>query len=190
MKIYTRKGDSGETSLLGGTRVSKAHLRIEAYGTVDELNSYVGLLSTEAATAEERTFLRSVQHMLFTIGSSLAVESQESKAYRPDIHAQDIHVLEVSIDTFTAFLPELKHFILPGSTRASALAHVCRTVCRRAERLAVALHDTGEEVVPDVIRYLNRLSDWFFAYSRVLTQREGSEEVRWEPRKSEKPASA
>ncbi|MDX2063272.1 MAG: cob(I)yrinic acid a,c-diamide adenosyltransferase [Bacteroidia bacterium] len=181
MKIYTRKGDGGTTSLLGGGRVPKHHLRIEAYGTVDELSSVIGLLATEAAAAEERGFLQQIQHHLFTIGASLAVEGEDSKAFRPDLEAQDIKVLEVSIDTFTAFLPELKHFVLPGSDRANALAHLCRTVCRRAERLVVGLQ-AQSGVDPLVVQYLNRLSDWFFVYGRVLTHRQGTEEVKWVPR--------
>lgn len=183
MKIYTRKGDGGTTSLLGGGRVSKHDLRIEAYGTVDELNSMVGLLCTNEAAEPEHGFLRQIQHTLFTIGSSLAVDSKDSKAYRPDINAEDIQLLEVSMDTYTAFLPDLQHFVLPGSDPANALAHLCRTVCRRAERLVVGLAEQSY-VEPDALRYLNRLSDWFFVYGRVLTQRAGAQEVYWQPRKA------
>lgn len=181
MKIYTRKGDLGETGLLGGTRVPKDDLRIEAYGTVDELNCFLGLLRDQPSTEPEAAFLQSIQDRLFVIGAALAVDDPSSKVYRPDLHQEDIDALETSMDAFEASLPELKSFVLPGGHPANSAAHVCRTVCRRAERLSVRLmHEWPVE--PIVISYLNRLSDWFFVYARALSQRAGAAEIAWQPR--------
>lgn len=182
MKIYTKKGDDGRTSLLGGSRVPKHHLRIESYGTVDELNSFIGLLRDQPATASYQAQLQTIQDRLFTIGAYLATDDENSKAYRPDLREADVEVLEQSIDEMEKGLPPLKNFVLPGGHPANSLAHVCRTVCRRAERLVVHLNSEDRPVEPIIIAYLNRLSDWFFVLSRHITHTTGSQEVVWQPR--------
>lgn len=181
MKIYTKTGDDGTTGLLGGTRVAKYDLRIEAYGTVDELNSHVGLLGTLQGTEPEETTLKQVQDRLFALGASLATDDAHSRVYRPDLHPDDTLALEAQMDAWETTLPPLKNFVLPGGCAANAHAHLCRTVCRRAERRVVELKETAW-VQEEVLLYLNRLSDWFFMYSRVLSQRLGAPEVAWVPR--------
>jgi cob(I)alamin adenosyltransferase len=180
MKIYTRKGDDGKTALLGGDRVSKHHLRVEAYGTVDELNSHVGLLRAMAEDAVVTTVLSDVQDRLFTLGSYLA-SAAGSKMILPQLEESDIAGLESEIDRMTVELPELKNFILPGATVAGSQAHVVRCVCRRAERLVVMLND-NEDVEALIIPYLNRLSDYFFTLARFLDRKNGGEEITWSPR--------
>lgn len=183
MKIYTRTGDQGQTSLLGGTRVPKHHLRIECYGTVDELNSYLGVLKDYETAAPEAAFIKAIQDNLFTLGSHLATSSEASdKLQLPEIDESAIQALEASIDSMDQELPALRNFVLPGGHPANSFAHVARCVCRRAERLVVQLNE--EESVNEVIlRYLNRLSDWLFTYARLMSHRSGSEEVAWTPRK-------
>ncbi len=178
-RIYTKTGDKGKTSLYGGKRLSKAHIRIEAYGTVDELNSHIGLLRVQPAMADlkAKDTLKNVQMRLFSIGSSLASDP-ERKPLPPDIRDEDITELETAIDEMQAELPALKHFILPGGNQAAAIAHVCRTVCRRAERRIVALNDEAE-VESEIIGYINRLSDYFFVVSRYLVLKSGDEENIW-----------
>lgn len=185
MKIYTKGGDAGQTSLLGGARVSKAHARIDAYGTVDELNVAVGALRDHELTAPEAELLQAVQERLFTIGAALAVEDEQSQTFRPDLRSDDVAALERHIDAMSEQLPELRHFILPGGHAAVSAAHLVRVVCRRAERLVVALHTAEPRADDDeLMRYLNRLSDWAFVYARLLAQRAHAPELTWAPRSS------
>jgi cob(I)alamin adenosyltransferase len=178
MKIYTRKGDDGTTSLLGGTRVAKHDLRIEAYGTVDELNSFLGLLGDQAGIEAFLPLIRRVQDRLFVIGSGLANDPETSRYQPPQLAEEDIAALEASMDEMDAQLPELRNFVLPGGHPANSLAHVCRTVCRRAERRTTELA-LNQPVDALVIRYLNRLSDWFFVLARYASFRTGTDEIRW-----------
>ena len=183
MKIYTKTGDRGSTSLIGGTKVSKSHLRIDAYGTVDELNSWIGVVSDHTGDETLKKVLKEIQDRLFTIGSSLACDPEkEPKLKIPDLHEGDILFLESEIDRMNAALPEMKSFILPGGAPAVSFAHVGRTVCRRAERLCVALQETDEEVENLVLKYLNRLSDHLFMLARYLGHQQGAEEIKWQPR--------
>jgi cob(I)alamin adenosyltransferase len=180
MKIYTKKGDTGTTSLLGGTRVAKDDLRLEAYGTVDELNANLGLLSDQTAAKRYISLIREVQNKLFTIGSHLANDAKTSKFSLPELKQEDVTLLEKSIDVLNEELPELKNFVIPGGHAANSVAHVCRTVCRRAERRVAGLtHDT--ELNPLILVYLNRLSDWLFVFARYLSQHTGSREIIWQP---------
>jgi cob(I)alamin adenosyltransferase len=180
-KIYTRTGDKGTTSLFGGARVSKAHIRIESYGTIDELNSYLGLVR-DVADESYRDLLKSIQDRLFVIGSNLASDPAKDLPV-PDILESDVEFLEKEIDRMNEGLPELKHFILPGGHSSVSFCHIARTVCRRAERLVVLLSER-EKVDPILIRYLNRLSDFLFVFARQLGQDAGIEEVKWMPRGS------
>jgi len=181
MKIYTKTGDKGLTSLIGGTRVLKSSLRIECYGTVDELNSHLGLVRDQEVNAGRRPLLKEIQDRLFTIGSALAADPEKSKMKLPDLHATDVTLLEDEIDSLNADLPELRAFILPGGHPAVSHTHVARCVCRRAERLAIHL---GEEsfVAELVVVYLNRLSDYLFVLSRAMARDLGVEEVTWQAR--------
>jgi cob(I)alamin adenosyltransferase len=180
MKIYTKTGDLGETALFGGRRVLKSHLRVDAYGTVDELNSYVGWLRDVVEPAPIRELLAQIQHRLFTVGAHLAADPQKSLP-TPDLLPSDIQVLENAMDAMDAALPPLKNFILPGGHPTVSVCHVCRTVCRRVERLVVALHET-DLVEAIVLQYLNRLSDYFFVLARRLAQDLGADEVVWKTR--------
>lgn len=181
MKIYTKRGDEGQTGLIGGTRVPKYHLRIEAYGTIDELNSYTGFLRDQPACQSHQDILYQIQDRLFTLGSHLASDPEKSQMKLPEITTSDIEVLETSIDLMEETLPQLKNFVLPGGHPANAIAHICRTICRRAERLVVHLAQETN-VSPLILAYLNRLSDWFFVFSRQITAETGSEEIAWQPR--------
>lgn len=179
MKVYTKKGDKGETSLIGGKRVSKAHARIEAYGTIDELNSFVGLVRDYCSDQAQNELLYKIQNTLFVVGSNLA-STPDSKMDIPDLKLKEIEELESAIDTMELELPALKNFVLPGGHPAVSHAHVARCVCRRAERLCVLL--TDEESIDDsIIPYLNRLSDYFFVLSRKLAYDHDAEEVIWQP---------
>lgn len=181
MKIYTKTGDQGLTSLIGGTRVSKASLRIDSYGTVDELNAYVGLLRDQDVNGSRRRMLKEIQDRLFTIGASLASDPEKSKMKIPDLHAEDVALLEQEMDRMNADLPELREFILPGGHPSVSVAHVARCVCRRAERLVIHLRE--ESFVADlVVIYLNRLSDYLFVLGRQMAHDLGAEEVTWKPR--------
>ena len=181
MKIYTKTGDQGLTSLIGGTRVLKSSPRIECYGTVDELNSHVGLVRDQDVNAPHRALLKEIQDRLFTIGSSLAADPEKSRMKLPDLHAADVTLLEEEMDRLNATLPELQAFILPGGHPAVSHAHVARCVCRRAERLVI--HLAAEEFIADlVVMYLNRLSDYLFVLSRSMAQALGVEEVTWQAR--------
>jgi cob(I)alamin adenosyltransferase len=181
MKIYTKKGDQGKTGILGGTRLPKHHLRIESYGTVDELNAFIGLLRDGLSVEQYRADLLKVQEELFTIGSNLAADPEKNKMVLPMIVTEDVTYLEQRMDAMEESLPEMRSFVLPGGHRSVSEAHVCRTVCRRAERLCVALSE-HEVVNPLILQYLNRLSDYFFVLSRALTQDFGAEEIPWKPR--------
>jgi len=184
MRIYTKTGDAGLTSLIGGTRVPKSSLRIECYGTVDEMNSYVGLLRDQDVNASRREVLKEIQDRLFTIGSHLATDpgAAGSAARRlPDLLPADITRLEAEMDRMDQVLAPLREFILPGGHPAVSFGHVARCVCRRAERLAVHLRE--ESPVEDlVVMYLNRLSDYLFVLSRAMAHDLGVAEVTWKPR--------
>ena len=211
-RIYTKTGDKGTTSLIGGTKVPKSHLRIETYGTVDELNSFVGLLgdqlalpqnpaaknpATENPAAENpaaekspvpdwsptRTFLREIQDRLFTVGSSLACDPEKEPKLRiPDLKEEDLTALEKSIDEMDSVLPPMKSFVLPGGHVTVSTTHIVRCICRRAERSCVRMQEEGLFVDPLVIRYLNRLSDYFFELSRYIAHQLRVEEIPWRPR--------
>ena len=180
-KIYTKTGDKGETSLIGGVRVPKYHLRIESYGTVDELNSYIGLVIDSMQNKVDTKLLYEIQDRLFTVGSVLASDPEKSKMKIPDLHESDVELLENEMDKMDSVLPELKNFILPGGSLSASYCHVARCVCRRAERLVV--HLSSESEVPEIIiRYLNRLSDFLFMFSRKLVHDAGTNEIPWRPR--------
>ncbi len=180
-RIYTKTGDAGETSLFGGKRLPKSDLRIETYGTVDELNSHIGLVRDYAEGEHVRAQLKAIQDRLFTLGANLASEPGKDMAV-PDIREEDILLLEREMDRMDEALPELKNFILPGGHPAVSTCHIARCVCRRAERLVAALSQR-EEVAPVLLKYLNRLSDYLFVLSRELARERGVEEVVWAPRK-------
>ncbi|WP_161888813.1 cob(I)yrinic acid a,c-diamide adenosyltransferase [Pontibacter russatus] len=181
MKLYTKTGDKGTTSLIGGTRVPKSDLRIEAYGTIDELNSYIGLVRDQEVNQVRAGVLKEVQDRLFTIGALLATDPAKSKMKTPDLHEEDIALLEQEIDSMTANVPPLRAFVLPGGHPSVSFCHVARCVCRRAERLAIHLQEHAP-VAELIIKYLNRLSDYLFALCRKMTQELGAEEVTWKPR--------
>ena len=182
MKIYTKTGDAGTTALLGGTRVGKNHLRLEAYGTLDELNSWMGLLRDFTINSERSQILKEIQDMLFTLGSHLATAPGKNVRHLPNYNQQDIETLEKAIDTMEQGLPPLKNFILPGGHKEVSQCHIARCVCRRAERLAVGLHE-HEPLDPYILSYLNRLSDFLFVLARRMSHELGAAEVTWEPRK-------
>jgi len=178
MKIYTKTGDQGKTSLLGGSQVAKYHLRIEAYGTVDELNTSVGMLrSLEIPEGVSETLIK-IQNKLFTIGAQLASEPGERKIKIPKLQKEDTVYLEKEIDNMDEKLPEMRNFVLPGGHPAVAQAHVARCICRRAERIVLHLKDESD-VPAEIPIYLNRLSDFFFVLSRKLTQDLGATEIPW-----------
>ena len=180
-KIYTKTGDKAETSLIGGVRVPKYHLRIESYGTVDELNSYIGLVKDMITDENAKELLYEIQDRLFTIGSVLASDPEKSKMKIPDLHETDVELLEKEMDAMGENLPELRSFILPGGHPAVSTAHVARCICRRAERLVV--HLSNESQVPEIIAvYLNRLSDYLFVLSRKIATDFSVDEIPWRPR--------
>ena len=183
MKIYTKTGDKGTTSLIGGTKVSKAHLRIEAYGTVDELNSYTGLCKDLIQDNNSKTVLQEIQDRLFTIGSALACDPQkETKIKIPDLKEEDINLLENEIDRMNEILPPMKSFILPGGHPSISHLHIARCICRRAERCCVRLESEQNEVAPIIIKYLNRLSDYLFMLARYAGHLLNVAEMPWKPR--------
>lgn len=181
MKIYTKTGDQGLTSLIGGTRVPKNSLRIECYGTVDELNAHVGLVRDQDVNASRRPLLKEIQDRLFTIGSALAADPEKSRMKLPDLHAADVTLLEDEMDRLNIVLPELRAFVLPGGHPAVSHAHVARCVCRRAERHVIELSQ-GSFVAELVVVYLNRLSDYLFVLSRAMSQELGVAEITWQAR--------
>ncbi|MDN5285930.1 MAG: Cob(I)alamin adenosyltransferase [Mucilaginibacter sp.] len=181
MKIYTKTGDKGFTSLIGGTRVAKHHLRIESYGTVDELNSYIGLIRDQVITVHDKDILKQIQDRLFTIGSSLAADPERSKMVIPDLHMADVELLEQEMDTMNEQLPELRHFILPGGSNSISFCHIARCICRRAERITV--HLAEESTVDEKVNiYLNRLSDYLFTLARKIGNEHKIPENQWIPR--------
>lgn len=179
-KIYTRKGDDGKTALIGGDRVSKHHIRVESYGTVDELNSQLGLIRSLEKDESVISALAEIQDRLFTLGSYLA-SAPGSKMILPGLFESDVEFLEKEIDRMTTVLPELRNFVLPGASANGAHTHVARCVCRRAERLVVFLSD-NEEIEPLILIYLNRLSDYLFTLARFLDMLNGGNEIVWKPR--------
>jgi cob(I)alamin adenosyltransferase len=182
-KIYTKRGDLGKTSLIGGTKVSKSHLRIDSYGTIDELNSFIGLLSDYMPPASDRKYLKEVQDRLFTIGSALAVDPEKEPRLKiPDLQPEDVRSLEHQMDEMNSRLAALKSFLLPGGHPAVSMAHICRCVCRRAERICVSLQEAEGTVEPLVIQYLNRLSDYFFILARFNAKQLSVDEIIWHPR--------
>ncbi|HKK75880.1 MAG TPA: cob(I)yrinic acid a,c-diamide adenosyltransferase [Saprospiraceae bacterium] len=180
MKIYTKTGDKGETSIFGGKRLLKDDIRIEAYGTVDELNSYLGLIRDHISEEYTRELLKQIQDRLFTIGSNLASDP-EKELTTPDIFPEDIERLEQKMDEMNESLAPLKHFILPGGHPLVSYCHIARCVCRRAERRVVSLSQQ-EQVEAIVVRYLNRLSDYLFVLARKLSKDLEVAEVAWRPR--------
>jgi len=183
LKIYTKTGDKGTTSLIGGTKVSKSHIRIESYGTVDELNSWIGVVSDAINDDVTKQTLKEVQDRLFTIGSSLACDpDKEPKLKIPDLHETDVTFLENEIDRMNETLQPMRAFILPGGAAAVSFAHVARCVCRRAERICVAMQVDEMEIEPLVTKYLNRLSDYLFVVARYIAHLLNAEEVQWKAR--------
>jgi cob(I)alamin adenosyltransferase len=194
-KIYTKTGDKGKTSLIGGTKVPKSHIRIESYGTVDELNSYIGLLCDQIDSAMQPAIptttqlagsvrvLREIQDRLFTIGASLACDpDKESKMKIPDLKAEDVKALEDDIDRMNQVLPEMRSFILPGGHTAVSTAHIARCVCRRAERICVGMQESQQYIEPIVLIYVNRLSDHLFTLARYIGHLLNVAEIPWKPR--------
>ena len=188
MKIYTRTGDKGTTSTFGGTRVAKHNIRIESYGTLDELNAHIGLVKDQKIDDPTREVLIEIQNKLFTIGSILATEPEKATLKNgkkrlniPEISEEDIRLLEREMDSMNESLPEMTHFILPGGHQSVSFCHIARCVCRRAERLATALYEVSpfSELV---LQYLNRLSDYLFVLARKLSKDLGANEVKWIPR--------
>jgi len=178
--IYTGTGDKGTTSLVGGERVSKAHQRIESYGTVDELNSFIGLLITSLEEKADQDFLLFIQHKLFTIGSYLATDQENTELkVESKVMPETITRIEREIDRLDNELPKMRNFILPGGSRPASLAHVCRTVCRRAERRILALSETCT-ISPEVLAFVNRLSDYLFVLSRKINFDEQNNEIFWD----------
>ena len=182
-KIYTKTGDKGKTSLIGGTKILKSDLRIETYGTIDELNSWIGFVNDAVNDFSANHTLKEIQDRLFTIGSSLACDPQkETKLIIPDLHETDLTMLEKEMDTMNETLPEMKHFILPGGHSAVSITHITRSICRRAERCVVNLQDHKGHVEPLIIKYLNRLSDYLFVLARYVAHLHNLPEVVWKPR--------
>ncbi len=177
-KIYTKKGDKGETSLIGGTRVPKSHIRIEAYGTIDELNSYTGWLRDMLVDEHQKTILLRIQNNLFLLESHLACDPETQNNQLPQFDENEVVVLENEIDQMEKSLPVLSNFIIPGGHQTNSLCHVCRTVSRRAERIIIALNH--EQQVPNfILKYMNRLSDYFFVLARTITRQNGADEIVW-----------
>ena len=177
--VYTKTRDKGTTSLVGGSRVPKTHIRLEAYGTVDELNSNLGLLNTYLQNETDRNFILGIQHKLFAIGSHLATDQEKVQLNRVSIIIpDDVEQIEHEIDAADEILPPLHSFVLPGGATGAAVAHICRTVCRRAERRILALSETCT-ISSDLLAYVNRLSDYFFVLSRKINFNEGKEEIFW-----------
>ena len=189
MKIYTKTGDQGDTGLIGGTRVPKHHIRIETYGTMDELNSYIGLLRDQEIDSHYKGILTTIQNKLFTIGAFLATDPEKAilksgkkRLEIETIKEEDIQLLETEIDTMNEVLPPMTHFVLPGGHQTVSFCHITRCICRRAERLTTALHDISP-VDSNILAYLNRLSDYFFVLARKLTLDLRAEEIAWIPEK-------
>ncbi len=189
MKIYTKTGDQGTTALFGGSRVHKHNARIESYGTVDELNSYIGMIRSQEIDEHTKNTLIKIQNKLFTVGSTLAtapekavLKSGKERLKIEKVNEAHIELLELEMDTMNEALPELTHFILPGGNTAVSYCHIARTVCRRAERRATLLNET-EPIDPLVLKYLNRLSDYLFVLARKLSNDLNADEIQWLPEK-------
>lgn len=183
MKIYTKTGDAGKTSLIGGTKVSKSDPRIDAYGNVDELNSYIGLVSDYCNDEHAKNILKEIQDRLFTIGAELACDpKKDAHLPIPDLHESDVELLEKEMDTMDKELPRMKNFILPGGLPIVSFLHIARCVCRRAERGCVNLMETGDYVNPLVIKYINRLSDYLFMLARYTGMKNNTPEIIWKAR--------
>ena len=183
IKIYTKTGDLGTTSLIGGTKVPKSHLRIDSYGTVDELNSFIGLSNDLISHVHTNNMLKEIQDRLFTVGSSLACDPDKEPMMKiPDLKESDVTLLESEIDKMNEELPAMKSFILPGGHQAVSTLHVCRCVCRRAERICVLLDQQNIFVDALVIKYLNRLSDYLFVLSRYIGHQLQVAEIPWKAR--------
>ena len=189
MKIYTKTGDKGTTALFGGTRVPKHHIRIESYGTVDELNSYIGLIRDQDIDEHHKSKLTHIQNKLFTVGAILATDPEKAtlksgkeRLNIPKINEEDIQLLEKEMDDMNDQLPPMTHFVLPGGHQTVSFCHIARCVCRRAERLSSALNDI-EPIQPDTLKYLNRLSDYLFVLARKLSNDLQAEEIKWIPEK-------
>ncbi|MEN8704459.1 MAG: cob(I)yrinic acid a,c-diamide adenosyltransferase [Polaribacter sp.] len=190
MKIYTKTGDEGTTALFGGTRVKKHNLRIDSYGTVDELNAYIGLIKDQNIEDATKASLLKIQNELFTLGAMLAtppeketLKSGKERLNIPKVNSNSIQFLENEIDTMDSQLPQMTHFILPGGHQAVSFCHVARCVCRRAERLCVALND-DEAINSNILKYLNRLSDYLFVLARMLSKNLQVDEIKWIPTKN------
>lgn len=189
MKIYTKTGDKGTTSLFGGTRVPKHHIRIDSYGTVDELNSWIGLVKDQPVTPHTKEILHYIQDRLFTIGAVLAtppekeiLKNGKQRLNIPKISEEDVTMLEQEMDMMNEELPPMTHFILPGGHQSVSFCHIARTVCRRAERISSLLSEE-EPIDASVIQYLNRLSDYLFVLARKLSNDLQAEEIKWIPKK-------
>jgi len=182
MKVYTKKGDKGLTGLIGGTRIPKHHIRIETYGTVDELNSHIGLLRDLAISDFDYSVLLNIQDRLFTLGSLLAVDPKKSSMKLPELSEEDLVALESRIDEMDSELEPMKSFILPGGHEVVSHIHIARCVCRRAERLVAALDSETETSYAIGLKYLNRLSDYIFVYSRLAAKKLKAKEVPWIPK--------
>lgn len=183
MKIYTKTGDAGNTSLIGGTKVPKSDIRIETYGTVDELNSWAGLLRDLLLYDDIANDLTEIQDRLFTIGSALATDAdKDTKMKLPDLHDTDISYLEKRIDVMTGELPPMRSFILPGGHPTVSYVHIARCVCRRAERLAVSMKEHELFIDERILRYLNRLSDYLFTLARYAGHLLNAPEIPWKPK--------
>ena len=178
MKIYTKKGDSGHTSLIDGQIVNKHNLSVDAYGTVDELNSFLGLLKDYIKDETIKDILNNIQPKLFSIGSILASGKNQNMLEKVKIEKKDVKYIESHIDSMNNELPELKNFIIPGGHKISSYSHVCRSICRRAERRISELNNE-QSVDPNILSYINRLSDFFFVLSRYLMYSDKIEETRW-----------
>ncbi|WP_298543968.1 cob(I)yrinic acid a,c-diamide adenosyltransferase [uncultured Aquimarina sp.] len=190
MKIYTKTGDKGTTALFGGTRVPKHHIRIDSYGTVDELNSYIGLIRDQRIDELSKNVLINIQDKLFTVGAVLATDpekailkSGQKRLNIPTISAEDIVLLETEMDRMNELLPPMTHFVLPGGHQTVSFCHIARCVCRRAERLATALYEL-EPFEETTLQYLNRLSDYLFVLARKLSNDLQADEIQWIPKKN------
>lgn len=182
-KIYTKTGDKGTTGLIGGSRVAKNHIRIEAYGTVDELNSWLGVISDLLLESHEQIVIKGIQNRLFTIGSMLATDpDKNTKLHLIDLKDEDVILLEKEIDCMESVLPLLKNFVLPGGNIIASNIHVARCVCRRAERIGVAMQSENHPIDFIVIQYLNRLSDYLFVLSRYILNQQKGKETIWQSR--------
>ena len=179
-KVYTRTGDNGTTSLVGGVRIKKSDIRLEAYGMVDELSAQLGLLASMMDSGEEQNLIVRIQNNLFCVGTHLATDQSQTPLYPSARLAEgEVELLEQRIDQMTARLPEAQGFILPGGCTAAAQAHVCRTVCRRAERRIAALAEVAA-VGPDIVQYINRLSDLLFVLAKIINFNTGKQEILWQ----------